>query len=418
MIFRFSLYGFLKNQRYFEPFFILYCIERGLNFTDIGLLIGFRELSIFLFEIPSGALADTIGRKRVMVTSFFAYTISFALFFISENMPAMFIGMLFFAIGETFRTGTHKAIIFSWLRKEKRESEKTTVYGFTRSWSKLGSACSIPISALIVYFLHNYSYCFLVSIFPCILNIVNLATYPEYLEENKLTAFFSVNTVKNTMLKLYTSLKKTVKKRELRQILIEAMNYEGLYKTAKDYIQPLLQSLAASIMLLSSGNQFSNNALVFGVVFIFLHITSAVASRNAGRFENLFNNSNAASRILWIINGSMFGLFTLSLYFGYHIIEVLIFIVLAILQNLWRPILISRCSSKINTYETATILSIESQVKSLFTMMVAPVLGFIVDYTGGVNEKLRFMPIGIIGIIIPCLILIRYYSMKWNIDRR
>ena len=56
--FRFSLYGFLKNQTYYEPFLILALREKGLSFFAIGLLIGFRELCVNLFEVPSGAVAS------------------------------------------------------------------------------------------------------------------------------------------------------------------------------------------------------------------------------------------------------------------------------------------------------------------------------------------------------------------------
>ena len=61
MIGRFSLYGFLKNQRYFEPFIILFFLDKGLSFTQIGFLIAYRELLINLLEIPSGAVADLFG---------------------------------------------------------------------------------------------------------------------------------------------------------------------------------------------------------------------------------------------------------------------------------------------------------------------------------------------------------------------
>ena len=62
MIVRFSLYGFLKNQRYFEPFLLLALIQMGLSFFDIGLLIAFRELATNVMEIPSGAIADLYGQ--------------------------------------------------------------------------------------------------------------------------------------------------------------------------------------------------------------------------------------------------------------------------------------------------------------------------------------------------------------------
>ena len=69
MIARFSLYGFLKNLRFFEAFLILALRERGLDFLGIGGLIAVREIAGNLSQIPSGALADALGRRRCMIVS-------------------------------------------------------------------------------------------------------------------------------------------------------------------------------------------------------------------------------------------------------------------------------------------------------------------------------------------------------------
>ena len=45
MIYRFSLYGFLKNLRLFEPFIILLFREDGLSFLQIGLLYSIRDIA-------------------------------------------------------------------------------------------------------------------------------------------------------------------------------------------------------------------------------------------------------------------------------------------------------------------------------------------------------------------------------------
>jgi MFS family permease len=140
MLFRFSLYGFLKNQQYYEPFLILAFREKGLSFFEIGLLVGFREVCINLFEIPSGAIADLYGRRHAMILSMIAYIFSFIVFGFSDLLWLLFMAMFFFAIGEAFRTGTHKAMIFEWLRTQNRANEKMKVYGYTRSWAKIGSA--------------------------------------------------------------------------------------------------------------------------------------------------------------------------------------------------------------------------------------------------------------------------------------
>ena len=129
MLVRFSLYGFLKNQQYYEPFLLLAFLQMGLNYTIIGLLIGFRELMVNLMEVPSGAVADVRGRRNSMIISFMAYIIHFAVIgitgiaAINNSLPfnavlaLLFFSMLFFAVGDAFRTGTHKAIIFAWLRE-------------------------------------------------------------------------------------------------------------------------------------------------------------------------------------------------------------------------------------------------------------------------------------------------------------
>ena len=182
MLARFSLYGFLKNQRYYEPFIILFFLEKGLSFAQIGLLVAFREFWINIAEIPSGALADLYGRRRCMVLSFGSYLLAFLLFGVSRSYPHLFGAMFFFAIGEAFRTGTHKAMIFTWLRLQGRKEDKTLVYGYTRSWSKLGSAFSIILATLFVMVHSSYASVFYYSMIPYLMGLLNFMGYPRELE--------------------------------------------------------------------------------------------------------------------------------------------------------------------------------------------------------------------------------------------
>ena len=82
MIYRFSLYGFLKNLRLFEPFIILLFREDGLSFLQIGLLYSIRDIATNILEIPSGIYADAFGRRKSMLFSFSAYIVSFIVFYL------------------------------------------------------------------------------------------------------------------------------------------------------------------------------------------------------------------------------------------------------------------------------------------------------------------------------------------------
>jgi MFS family permease len=116
--YKFSLYGFLKNLRFFEPFLYLFFLEQGLNFLQIGALITIREITRNVLEIPAGVLADSLGRRRIMVMAFSFYIISFFVFYISVSYGLFIVAMFCYSFGDAFRTGTHKAMIFTYLKNK------------------------------------------------------------------------------------------------------------------------------------------------------------------------------------------------------------------------------------------------------------------------------------------------------------
>ena len=85
-------------------------------------------------------------------------------------------------MGDAFRTGTHKAMIFEYLKRNGWQDQKVAYYGHTRSWSQSGSAISSLLAALIVLLNKSYNSVFLFSLIPYTLGFILLATYPSYLE--------------------------------------------------------------------------------------------------------------------------------------------------------------------------------------------------------------------------------------------
>lgn len=402
MIRRFSLYGFLKNQRYFEPFIILFFLQQGLSFTQIGLLIAFRELCINLLEIPSGALADLWGRRRGMVLSFAAYIIAFAIFGFGLSYWHFFAAMFFFAIGEAFRTGTHKAIIFTWLRREGRLDEKTRIYGYTRSWSKLGSALSVVLAAAFVILTNNYAYVFFFSIIPYALGMINLMTYPKELDGQPSGRVSLLETHRH----LWQSVRMTFSLPRLRRLVMESMAFEGVFKAASDYLQPVLKSAVLLMPLFIGLEDIRRSAILVGVVYFVLYLASAYASRKSHRLVERAGGEEPGSRLLWWITGGAYLALAPLLYFEYYYAAIIGFIALFILQNFWRPVLISRFDRFASETRGATVLSIESQAKSAATMVVAPLLGAAVDFTAARSLGGEFWPVGALAAIAALFILI------------
>jgi len=408
MIRRFSLYGFLKNQRYFEPFIILFFLQQGLSFTQIGLLIGFRELFVNLLEVPSGALADLYGRRRCMVFSFVAYVASFAIFGLSQTYWHLFPAMFLFAVGEAFRTGTHKAMIFTWLRLQGRESEKTKIYGYTRSWSKLGSALSTVLATVFVLLTNNYTYVFYYSIIPYALGLINLMTYPKELEGQPTEAV----SLRDIVSHLRETIRDAVRLPRLRRLVLESMGFEGVFKAVADYLQPVLRSLALALPVLVTLGDIQRSAVLVGVVYSLLYLGSSYASRRSHDIAGYMGGEESGSRLLWRVVLVAYVAMTPLLFFEYYYVAVVGFMLLYVVQNIWRPMLIGRFETFATETHGATVLSIESQAKSLSTMIVAPLLGLAVDSVTGSGPGGSFWPVTAVAAIIALAVLAGYRQRK------
>ncbi len=396
MLFRFCLYGFLKNQLYFDPFLILAFLEKGLSFSVIGLLIGFREICINILEVPSGAVADSLGRRWAMVASFAAYIPSFLLLGLGESTAVLFPAMFLFACGEVFRTGTHKAIIFAWLSREQRSAEKTRVYGYTRSWSKLGAALSVVIGGILLFVTRDYTVLFWACVPPYVINIVNLGTYPSYLDARQ----HQRRTVAQVFQTLRNAFVHVRHNKTLRTILIESMAYEGTYRSTKDYLQPVLRAAILGLPVLAFMQSEQQTAVAVAVVYGGLYVASSLASRHADHFVRRAGSSAKALRTIWGLTCLLFIVLGLGITGQAMWVGVAAFVTLALVQNFWRPIIVGACASEAEDVETATVLSVESQARSLFTALLAPVVGILIDFTGSINSDYRFLPVACAGVII------------------
>jgi len=126
--YKFCLYGFLKNLRFFDAFLILFFLERGLSFIEIGLLYSIREITLAITEIPSGVIADMFGRRKTLIISFVLYILSFVIFYFSGQFLVFAFAMLVFAFGDAFRTGVHKAMIYQYLKLNNWDDQKVEYY--------------------------------------------------------------------------------------------------------------------------------------------------------------------------------------------------------------------------------------------------------------------------------------------------
>ena len=376
---KFQAYGFLKNLQFFEPFLMLFFLEKGLNFTQIGSVYAAREISRYIFEIPSGILADAWGRRRVLAGSFIFYMLSFAIFYFSESYSYIMVAMVVYAFGDAFRTGTHKAMIFEYLKIKQRESEKVSYYGGTRAASQTGSAFSSLIAAAIVFWSGKYELIFLFSMVPYFFDFVLILSYPSSLdgENSKLSSGIILKRLMDTFRDLVISFRKE----PIFKKILALSSYSGYYKAAKDYLQPIIQSGILIIPVFSLLETNQRTALMIGIVYFIIYLLTAWSSKNAGRFLYFFSNYKQALWLSLIIGtgaGILAGIFSIS---GWKLLAIIPFSLIFVMENIRKPIGIAYISEDMEKNILASSLSAESQMSSLFAGVLAFLIGFVVDRT-------------------------------------
>ncbi|OQY27298.1 MAG: MFS transporter [Anaerolineaceae bacterium 4572_5.1] len=380
MFYRFSLYGFLKNLRFFGPFIILIFTDNGLSYFQIGLLYSIRDIATNILEIPTGVYADTFGRRRSMVMAFLAYIMAFIIFYAFGDFYIYALAMLFFAAGEAFRSGTHKAIILEYLQINNMQHLKVAYYGLTRSASQFGSAINSLIAAGLVFYSGGYKYMFIASTIPYVLDLLNLATYPKELdgELKKLQKGDIWEQIKIT-LKAFGGV---FKNWQAMQAILSSSSFSAVFKTTKDYLQPILAVFALSLPLFVSLEGTKREAVVIGVVYFGIYLLTSYASRRAGDFSKRFAGAAQAVNVTFLLGAGFLFLAGMTTWLNVTIISVIVFLGFYVLQNIRKPITVGLISDQISHEVMASGLSVESQFTTLLVAVLSPLMGALADSLG------------------------------------
>ena len=380
MFYRFSLYGFLKNLRFFDPFILLIFRSYGLTFFQIGILYSIRDIATNVLEVPTGILADSFGRRRAMVAAFLSYIVSFLMFYFTNDVILLSLAMVLFASGEAFRSGTHKALILEYLKIHNISDLKVAYYGLTRSASQLGSAVNALIAAGLVFYTGSYRLMFLASIIPYLLDLFNVISYPKTLDGKmhliRKGEFWT--RIRSTLV----AFRMTLSEGFVLRALLNSSSFTGIFKSVKDYLQPILAVFALSIAMFSSLEDTQREAVIIGLVYFGIYLLTSLASRRAFRFSERFSNLSMAINISYLFGTGLIFLSGLMTHMEFALVSVICFIGLFIVNNLRRPINVGFISDQISSGVMASGLSAEALFTTIFSGIFAPLMGYLVDSFG------------------------------------
>ena len=375
-IIKFSWYGLLKNLRFFEPYLLIYLLADGITYTQIGALMAIREVIIYIFEIPSGVIADQFGKKKEMMLCFTFYIVSFVFFFLQGGFSMYLIAMVFYGLGDAFRSGTHKAMIMQYLQEKEWGDHKSFVYGRTRSFSLIGSAVSSILSVLLVLFIPGLRWVFLVCIFPYIADFLLIASYPNRLDRTE--GVDGTFNLKKFWQGMVDSLKTSFAQPALRTMIFNSSTFQGTVKSIKDYVQPMLSATLIAEFAITDDTTIK---VILGIFYFAMNLLNSAASRNAYRVSERFSASTAIN-VTFLIMGAAIVLTGTASLTNATLLVMVCYTIINIASNIRRPLLVGSLSDLIEPKLRASVLSVESQMTSVFTAIGAFLIGFSVDRIG------------------------------------
>ncbi len=85
--------------------YVLFLLSKGLDLFQVNLVNFAFMAGIFFFEIPTGAYADSFGRRRAIILSSFLLFLGYGVYFFSQSIVMFIIAELLAALAYTFASG-------------------------------------------------------------------------------------------------------------------------------------------------------------------------------------------------------------------------------------------------------------------------------------------------------------------------
>ena len=156
--------------------------DAGLNAFQISTLIVIWAVTVFLLQVPSGALADKFSRKYILIFAQLMKMAGYLTWFLFPSYTGFLAGFVLWGVQGAFMSGTFEAILYDELNKFNKKEEYTKIYGRMRTFDFIGliaaSALATPI-----FTLGGYPFVLIGSSTLLLVSIAFLATLPNVKNE-------------------------------------------------------------------------------------------------------------------------------------------------------------------------------------------------------------------------------------------
>jgi MFS family permease len=332
------------------PVLIPYYVANGLNSGQIFIIQAAYAFFVLLLEVPSGYLADVIGRRKTLVLGSVFLPLGMAAYAVGRSFPAFIMAECLLAIGNSMRSGCDSALIYDSLCQLRRQNEYKHFEGRAMLFTRVGTAVSSVAGGLAAMIFLRLP--FLLNILTMLFMLPLALALVEPVRE-KLPG-------KNPLCDILRICRFCLSEKRIRAVvlfsgLLMACQLTGLWAYFLHY-----RALGIGVGW-------------FGILFALFQLAGAWGSSRSHRFCERFGAKMPL--VLALLSPLLFiclGLFPSP--------WLLIMVPAnAFLWNLAYPVLMERLNHAVGSEVRATVLSVAAMAGSVTFMVVSPLFGRLVD---------------------------------------
>ncbi|MEV0029213.1 MFS transporter [Nocardia sp. NPDC050793] len=125
-----------RGSRDLIPLYALYALlfaEHGLNTAQISSLLALWSVTAFVLEVPSGAWADTVSRRGLLVLSGSLVLAAFTLWTVAPSYLGFAIGFVLWGVSSALESGTFEALVYDDLVAKGEPVAYPRIMGYARA---------------------------------------------------------------------------------------------------------------------------------------------------------------------------------------------------------------------------------------------------------------------------------------------
>ncbi len=172
-------YAFLTDFVLLYPLYVLLFADTGLSVGRISSLFVIWSATGIVLEVPSGAWADAVSRRLLLVLAPLLPAVAFALWVLVPSYPAFAVGFVLWGAGGALRSGALEALVFTELDRLGFAGRYARLTGRARTAEVLAAAASGAVAGP-VFAAGGYRVVGAASVVACLLAAAVATRFPEH----------------------------------------------------------------------------------------------------------------------------------------------------------------------------------------------------------------------------------------------